>query len=35
MAFEGWENSILGFVRPDAWLNTGFQVTRPNDPISL
>lgn len=33
MAFEGWENSILGFVRPDAWLNTGFQVTRPNDPI--
>ena len=28
-----WENNILGFVRNDAWLNTGFNVTRPNDPI--
>ena len=28
-----WENNILGFVRPDTWLNVGFNVTRQNDPI--
>lgn len=28
-----WENNILGFVRNEAWLNVGFNVTRQTDPI--
>ena len=28
-----WENNILGFVRNEAWLNTGFNVNRQTDPI--
>ena len=28
-----WENNILGFVRNETWLNTGFDVTRQTDPI--
>lgn len=28
-----FEDNILGFVPQDEWLNMGFQVTRPNDPI--
>ena len=28
-----FENNILGFIPEDEWLNMGFQVTRPNDPI--
>lgn len=28
-----WENNILGFVPETDWLDVGFQVTRPNDPI--
>lgn len=28
-----FENNILGFIPQDEWLNMGFQVTRPNDPI--
>ena len=29
---SAWENNILGFVRNEAWLNTGFIVIRQNDP---
>ncbi len=28
-----WENNIMGFVPKEEWLDVGFQVTRPNDPI--
>lgn len=28
-----WENNVLGFVPNEDWLNVGFAVTRPNDPI--
>lgn len=28
-----FENNILGFVSPTEWLDVGFQVNRPNDPI--
>lgn len=28
-----YENNILGFIPQDEWLNMGFQVNRPNDPI--
>lgn len=28
-----WERNIMGFVPQDEWLNVGFDVTRPNDPI--
>lgn len=28
-----YENGILGFIPQEEWLNVGFQVTRPNDPI--
>lgn len=28
-----FENNILGFVPEEEWLNMGFEVTRPNDPI--
>ena len=28
-----FENNILGFIPQDEWLNMGFQVNRPNDPI--
>lgn len=28
-----YENNILGFIPKDEWLNMGFQVRRPNDPI--
>ena len=28
-----FENNILGFVPEEEWLNMGFQVNRPNDPI--
>ena len=28
-----WENNLMGFVRNEAWLNTGFNVTRQTDPI--
>lgn len=28
-----FENNILGFVRPQDWLDVGFEVTRPDDPI--
>lgn len=28
-----FENNILGFVRPQDWLDVGFEVTRPNDPV--
>lgn len=28
-----WENNIMGFVRNEVWLNTGFTVTRQSDPI--
>ena len=28
-----FENNILGFIPQSEWLNMGFQVTRPNDPI--
>lgn len=28
-----FENNILGFIPQEEWLNMGFQVTRPNDPI--
>ena len=28
-----FENNILGFVPQEEWLNMGFQVNRPNDPI--
>ena len=28
-----WENNVLGFVPNEDWLNVGFSVTRPNDPI--
>ncbi len=28
-----FENNILGFVPNDEWLNMGFEVTRPNDPV--
>lgn len=28
-----YENNILGFIPQEEWLDMGFQVTRPNDPI--
>ena len=28
-----YENNILGFIPQDEWLNMGFQVNRPSDPI--
>lgn len=28
-----WRENILGFVQPEEWLDVGFEVTRPNDPI--
>ena len=28
-----FENNILGFIPEEEWLNMGFQVTRPSDPI--
>lgn len=28
-----WENNILGFVPNEEWINVGFNVTRPSDPI--
>ena len=28
-----FENNILGFIPQDEWLNMGFEVNRPNDPI--
>lgn len=28
-----FENNILGFIPEEEWLNMGFQVTRPNDPV--
>lgn len=28
-----FENNILGFIPNEEWLNMGFQVTRPNDPV--
>ena len=28
-----YEDNILGFIPKDEWLNVGFNVTRPNDPI--
>ena len=28
-----YENGILGFIPKDEWLDVGFNVTRPNDPI--
>lgn len=28
-----FENNILGFIPQDEWLNMGFEVTRPNDPV--
>lgn len=28
-----FENNILGFVPPEEWLDVGFNVERPNDPI--
>ena len=28
-----FENNILGFIPEEEWLNMGFEVTRPNDPI--
>lgn len=28
-----WENNIMGFVPQTDWLDVGFNITRPNDPI--
>lgn len=28
-----WEKNIFGMIPEDEWLNVGFNVTRPNDPI--
>ena len=28
-----FENNILGFIPQDEWLDMGFRVTRPNDPV--
>lgn len=28
-----WRENVLGFVAPEEWLDVGFQVNRPNDPI--
>lgn len=28
-----WEKNILGMIPDDEWLNVGFNVSRPNDPI--
>lgn len=28
-----WEKNIFGFIPESEWLNIGFQVTRPNDPV--
>lgn len=28
-----FEDNILGFIPQEEWLNMGFQVTRPNDPV--
>lgn len=28
-----WKENVLGFVQPEEWLDVGFEVTRPNDPI--
>lgn len=33
MADVKWENNIFGLVPREEWINTGFTVTRPNDPI--
>ena len=33
MAIENFENNIFGMIPADAWLNVGFDVTRPDDPI--
>lgn len=33
MAEVKYENGIMGFIPQDVWLNTGFRVDRPNDPI--
>lgn len=30
---SNWENNIFGMVSREEWLNVGFQITRPNDPI--
>lgn len=30
-----FENNILGFVRPQDWLEVGFEVTRPDDPVDV
>lgn len=35
MADIRWENNILGFIPNEDWLNVGFAVTRPNDPVDL
>lgn len=28
-----WEDNVMGMIPKEEWLNVGFQVTRPNDPI--
>lgn len=33
MPIPNWEQNIMGFVPREEWLDVGFQVTRPNDPI--
>ena len=30
-----FENNILGFIPQDEWLNMGYEVNRPNDPIDV
>lgn len=31
--FDSFENNIFGMIPAEAWLEVGFDVTRPNDPI--
>ncbi len=33
MPFENFENNIFGMIPAEAWLQVGFDVTRPDDPI--
>lgn len=33
MAIDRFENGIFGMVPEEAWLNVGYDVTRPNDPV--
>ena len=33
MPIQNFENGIFGMIPAEAWLNVGFDVTRPNDPI--